>query len=144
MIACCLCSTLVWNNSSVTVCTWLCPEQFEYLWSLYSSQSFWIMPDFLCSDNAAKGKAIPVTGREGSEGCETSRLPHFLDSLLTDGVRLSAPCTGCPLPPGRFMVLISIRGWVDPSAIVWLEGLGQLKNPMTSLGIEPATFWLVA
>jgi hypothetical protein len=25
-----------------------------------------------------------------------------------------------------------------------LEGLGQLKNPMTSLGIEPATFWLVA
>jgi hypothetical protein len=23
-----------------------------------------------------------------------------------------------------------------------LEGLGQLKNPMTSLGIEPATFYL--
>jgi hypothetical protein len=23
---------------------------------------------------------------------------------------------------------------------VWLEGLGQLKNPMTSSGIEPATF----
>jgi hypothetical protein len=22
---------------------------------------------------------------------------------------------------------------VDPMAIVWLEGLGQLKNPMTSL-----------
>jgi hypothetical protein len=29
-------------------------------------------------------------------------------------------------------------------AIVWLEELGQLKNPMTSLRIEPATFWLVA
>jgi hypothetical protein len=27
---------------------------------------------------------------------------------------------------------------------VWLEGLGQLKNPMTSFGIEPAAFWLVA
>jgi hypothetical protein len=25
-----------------------------------------------------------------------------------------------------------------------MEGLGQLKNPVTSLGIEPATFWLVA
>jgi hypothetical protein len=25
-----------------------------------------------------KGKAIPVTGREGPLGCETSRLPHFL------------------------------------------------------------------
>jgi hypothetical protein len=27
---------------------------------------------------------------------------------------------------------------------VRLEGLGQLKNPLTSLGIEPATFQLVA
>jgi hypothetical protein len=32
-----------------------------------------------------KGKAIPVTGREGPEGCEMSRLPHFLDNQLTDG-----------------------------------------------------------
>jgi hypothetical protein len=29
-------------------------------------------------------------------------------------------------------------------AIVQLEGLGKLKNPMTSSGIEPATFRLVA
>jgi hypothetical protein len=28
--------------------------------------------------NKVKGKAIPVIGREGREGCETSRLPHFL------------------------------------------------------------------
>jgi hypothetical protein len=27
---------------------------------------------------------------------------------------------------------------------VWLEGLGQLKNPMTSSGIKAATFQLVA
>jgi hypothetical protein len=26
---------------------------------------------------------------------------------------------------------------------VWLEGLGQLKNPLTSSGIKPATFQLV-
>jgi hypothetical protein len=32
-----------------------------------------------------KGKSIPVTGPEGPLGCETSRLPHFLDSRLTDG-----------------------------------------------------------
>jgi hypothetical protein len=32
-----------------------------------------------------KGKAIPVTGREGPYGCETSRVPHFLDNRLTDG-----------------------------------------------------------
>jgi hypothetical protein len=42
------------------------------------------------------------------------------------------------------MVLISVRGLVDPRAIVWLEGFGQLKNPVTSSGIEPATFWIVA
>jgi hypothetical protein len=32
-----------------------------------------------------KSKAIPVTGRGGPLGCETSRLPHFLDNLLTHG-----------------------------------------------------------
>jgi hypothetical protein len=32
-----------------------------------------------------KGEAIPVTGRGGPWGCETSRFPHFLDNWLTDG-----------------------------------------------------------
>jgi hypothetical protein len=32
-----------------------------------------------------QGKAIPVTGREGPWGCETSRLPHFLDNRFIDG-----------------------------------------------------------
>jgi hypothetical protein len=49
-----------------------------------------------------------------------------------------------PLPPGRFLVLISVRGRIDAMTIVRLEGLGQLKNSMTSLGIEPATFRLEA
>jgi hypothetical protein len=35
-------------------------------------------------------------------------------------------------------------GCVDPRAIVRLEELGQLKNPMTSSGVEPMTFQLVA
>jgi hypothetical protein len=51
-------------------------------------------------------------------------------------VRLSALRAGCPLPPGRFPVLISVRGRVDPRAIVWLEGL----DPMMSSGIEPTTW----
>jgi hypothetical protein len=29
-------------------------------------------------------------------------------------------------------------------ATVWMEGLGQLKNPMTPSGIKPTTFWLAA
>jgi hypothetical protein len=56
--------------------------------------------------------------------------------------QLYAPAALCH--PGRFLVLISVRGWVDPRAIVRLDGLGQLENPMTSSGIKPATFWLVA
>jgi hypothetical protein len=59
-------------------------------------------------------------------------------------VRLSALRAGSPLPPGRFLVLISVRGCVDPRAIVQLEGLGRLKILMTSSGIETVTFRLVA
>jgi hypothetical protein len=55
-------------------------------------------------------------------------------------VWLSALRAGRPLPPERFLVLISVRGWVDPRVTVRLEGLGQLKNPIISSGIEPTTY----
>jgi hypothetical protein len=59
-------------------------------------------------------------------------------------VRLSALCAGHPLPSRKILVIISVGGRVDTRAIVWLEGLGQFKNPMASSRMEPATFWLVA
>jgi hypothetical protein len=52
-------------------------------------------------------------------------------------VRLSALRAGHLLPLGRFLVLFYVRRWVDPRAIVRLEGLGQLKNLVTSSAIEP-------
>jgi hypothetical protein len=55
--------------------------------------------------------------------------------------RLSALPASRFLPPERFLVLIFVRGWVDPRAIV-LEGLGKLKNP--PLGFESAIFQLVS
>jgi hypothetical protein len=60
-------------------------------------------------------------------------------------VRLSALHTSLqPVPQGRYLVLISTKDRVDHWAIVRLGVLGQLKNLLTSLGIEPSTFRLVA
>jgi hypothetical protein len=38
----------------------------------------------------SKKKAIPVTGRGGPQGCETSRLPYFLHNWLTEGSEVAS------------------------------------------------------
>jgi hypothetical protein len=54
------------------------------------------------------------------------------------------------LGPGRlylqeiFLILISVRGWVDHRAIVRPERICQWKSPMTPLKIDPASFRFVA
>jgi hypothetical protein len=49
-------------------------------------------------------------------------------------LRFSALSAGQPLPLERFLVLISVRSWVDTRAIVRLEGLGHLKKSSDLIG----------
>jgi hypothetical protein len=49
-------------------------------------------------------------------------------------VRLWALRAGRPLPPGRFLVPICVRGRVDPRAILRLEGLDKLKKSNDLIG----------
>jgi hypothetical protein len=91
-----------------------------------------------------KSKSIPVTDRGGPQGCETSRLPHFLDNRLTDGGDVSLTCRPAALyPQEESLVLISVRGCVHLRAILRLKELGQLKNPLISPGIERAAFRII-
>jgi hypothetical protein len=64
---------------------------------------------------------------------QEAEAPGFLDNRHIKVVRLSALRTGRLYPQEGFLVLISVRGWVDPS---------HWKIPVTPSGIEPATFRL--
>jgi hypothetical protein len=51
-------------------------------------------------DKNVKDKTISVTGREGSQGCETP-LPYFLDSRLTDGGEVVSLMRRLPFTPWK-------------------------------------------
>jgi hypothetical protein len=59
-------------------------------------------------------------------------VPIFSDIQLIDGGKVVSPTCRPLCTPRWFLVLISVRGWVDPRAIVLLEGLGKLKKSTSS------------
>ena len=90
-----------------------------------------------------KGKAVPLQAWTGPEGSRKLRFPDFMTTAQNGG-RLSALSTGRLYPQEILLVLISVRGWVDPRAIVRSGVFMSMKNPMTPSGIEPVTFRFLA
>jgi len=79
----------------------------------------------------------PITGLDTTWVFQISRRSEH------KGGKVVGPKHRSPLPPKEiFLVLISIRSWVNSRAIVGPEELCQRKLAMTPPGIEPATFRL--
>jgi len=90
-----------------------------------------------------KVKAIPVQIWTCPEGSRRLRLPNFkpIGTWKWSGCPIYAPAAFTFQE--IFLVLISVRSWIDPRVIMRPEWLRQWELPVKSSGIEPATFRLV-
>jgi hypothetical protein len=133
----------------------------RYLWSF--SAPLGKSLDSIFSESAFPSKSFPILQSSYHSTlhslnifypCKRPWRPHRIimrrwDSTFSTqsahryrwGFRLCAPAA--LYPPVRFLIFISVRGWVDLRAIMRLEEFGKLKIS-TSSGIEPTTFRLVA
>jgi hypothetical protein len=92
---------------------------------------------WICS-NKGKGKAVPLQVWSGPQGSRKLRFPHFM-TTAQDGGKVISLTHLPPLTQEIHLVFVSVRGWVDPRAIVRPEGTCHCKIPMKPSGIEPAT-----
>jgi len=97
------------------------PECLRYLLFLLKEMALDVTSCLGVTLCKGKGKAIPLQAQRGPDGSRKLRLPDFV-TTAQDGGRLSALRTGRLYPQEMVLVLISVRGWVDPRAIVRSEG----------------------
>jgi len=71
--------------------------------------------------NKGKGKSVPLQAWSGPDGSRKLRFPDFM-TKAQDGGKVVSLTHRPSLPPGILLVLISVRGSVDPRAIVRSEG----------------------
>ena len=123
----------------------MCVKQYwaslEYFHPTLLSKGYTTESTFRCSPLHIykTGEAIPVRTYCRPRQFQEVKAPWFQDNRHMKVVRLSALCTGRIYPQEILLVLISVRGWVNPMAIMRPEGLCQWKILMTPSGIEPAT-----
>jgi hypothetical protein len=84
-----------------------------------------------------KVKLLLLSGRGDSYGLEWLRLPHFLDNRLTDCSEVVSLTHRPQFTPENFLVLISVRDWVERMAIVWPKELCQWQNPGSLRQLNP-------
>jgi len=93
----------------------------------------------------SKGKAVPLQAWTGTEGSRKLRFPDFV-TMVQVGGRMSALCTGRFYLQEIILVLISVRGWVDPTTIVFPHCRAakivcpccRLKQPATRTLLKPS------
>jgi hypothetical protein len=96
------------------------PESNSGLW--ICSQELWPLDHRGGPNNNKSRVKVKLSPWQALEAWEILRIPHCLDNQLTDGGKVVSPTHPPRFTPQEhyyffmFLVLISVRGWVNPRA----------------------------